>query len=372
MLFFLDKIDIKNHEILGDLNINFVNKKTGHPYKVIAFVGENGCGKTTLLNELSKLKNHHHIFIRQNNMFVGAYNEAMEMLAGKDLLIKSRNDEDLVGGQNAYALRANNIVNNKQRALKLLNELGDQKVNEVFSSGKIDRLIYSSLMTKILFGEREGFKLEELSSGQQEVLMKLKELKQTQAATDYVLLDEPEASLHPIWQLKIVQLCRELLTDSNENAPQLFIATHSEKILESLINEEDTLIVRLFRNNGVIKSETINQMDLRLPKTTFAELDYVVFNIDSFEYCSQLYDLIEWKTGDGERLIDKRIRSSEFYNEKIHYKEWFNEKYQNVTSHNIATYCRNYFHHPKDREKPTLEQLHEAIELLRNVVLNLE
>ncbi len=65
------------------------------------------------------------------------------------------------------------------------------------------------------------------------------------------------------------------------------------------------------------------------------------------------------------------IRQSEYYDESKHYKEWFNELYQEVSSKNIATYCRNYFHHPKDRVEPTSVELHEAIELLRNVIRTL-
>ena len=81
--------------------------------------------------------------------------------------------------------------------------------------------------------------------------------------------------------------------------------------------------------------------------------------------------MLEWRTNKKERGIDKLIRNSEFYDENIHYKEWFNELYNEVSSYNIATYCRNYFHHPKNREVPSDEQLHNAIELLRNIVLNL-
>ena len=363
-------VDIKGNEILGDLSIDFFNKETKEPYKTVAFVGENGCGKTTLLNSLTKLDGYHYVFMRQNSMLVGMTNEALKYLSGKEEYT-IQNKDDLTGGQNVYQLRINSAANNKTAAIELLKSLNDGDLIKMYENGEIDELRCGGKVIEAFAGQ-SGSDINVFSSGQQEILLKLKTLRQAQLATDIVLLDEPEASLHPRWQKKIVGLIRDMLTDKDGNCPQLFIATHSENILESLISEKDSLVVRLFRDNGIIKSETVSQMDLRLPKTTFAELDYVVFNVDSFEYCSQLYDLIEWKTGDGERLIDKRIRSNEFYNEKIHYKEWFNEKYQNVTSHNIATYCRNYFHHPKDREKPTLEQLHEAIELLRNVVLNLE
>ena len=130
----------------------------------------------------------------------------------------------------------------------------------------------------------------------------------------------------------------------------------------------------MYRNkDGNIKNEPISQMDLLMPKPTFAELDYVIFNIDSYEYCSELHDLLEWKYGvKGDFGVDKRIQKSPFYDETIHYKEWFNDRYNEISSYNIATYCRNYFHHPKNRVEPTSKELHEAILLLRNIISNLQ
>ena len=140
---------------------------------------------------------------------------------------------------------------------------------------------------------------------------------------------------------------------------------------KSLIGRDDALIVRLFKEKGSIKSEPINQMQLLLRKPTFAELDYVIFKIDSYEYCNELFDLIEWLSGvNGDRGVDRKIRNSEFYDEKIHYKEWFNDKFNEVSCFSLPVYVRNYFHHPKDRVEPTQEELHEAIQLLRKVVLN--
>ena len=114
-------------------------------------------------------------------------------------------------------------------------------------------------------------------------------------------------------------------------------------------------------------------MQLLLRKPTFAELDYVIFKIDSYEYCNELFDLLEWRYGvSGDRGVDRRIQKSEFYNDEKHHKEWLNDKFNEVTCYTLPVYVRNYFHHPKDKIEPTHEELHEAIELLRQVVLNLD
>ena len=49
---YLSHLKIRNHPVLKDIDLDFVNPHTGQKYSIIAFVGENGCGKTTLLNEI--------------------------------------------------------------------------------------------------------------------------------------------------------------------------------------------------------------------------------------------------------------------------------------------------------------------------------
>ena len=50
------KIKWKGHPILGDLELDFRNKK-GIPYDTIIFAGENGTGKTTVLTSISDFLN---------------------------------------------------------------------------------------------------------------------------------------------------------------------------------------------------------------------------------------------------------------------------------------------------------------------------
>ena len=47
------KLKYKNHKILGDLELDFVNPATNQPYNTVVLVGENGTGKTTILKTLS-------------------------------------------------------------------------------------------------------------------------------------------------------------------------------------------------------------------------------------------------------------------------------------------------------------------------------
>lgn len=53
----IKKIKWNNHNILGNLEIDFTNPSTGKPFETIVFAGENGTGKTTILETVSTFLN---------------------------------------------------------------------------------------------------------------------------------------------------------------------------------------------------------------------------------------------------------------------------------------------------------------------------
>ena len=371
----LHNLKIRNHPVLGDMDLTFINPKTNKPYDVIAFVGENGCGKTTLLNELFNYDKSEYIvekekidrprcalFLRQGSVHSNTLKEVRKLIDGKDMFPTSSYKDPNYGCRTWNNHRIENIVE----------ELGDKHIGELVKNDKLDDITCSGEVSKLIDGKEHGYNITSFSSGEQEILLKLKDIQEL-SYDDFLLLDEPETSLHPRWQRRILDLIIQIIDTELGEKPQIFLATHSEKVLESLIENENALIVRLFKKDGVIATEPISQMDLVLPKITFAELDYVIFGIESFEYCNELFDCLEWKLDvKGDSGIDKAILNSEFYDKDRHYKEWYNDVKKKVTSNTLPVYVRNYFHHPKDRIPPTKEELIKSISLLKKVLSSLK
>ncbi|MCI6215618.1 MAG: AAA family ATPase [Mollicutes bacterium] len=362
-----------------------MNHKTNKPYAVVAFVGENGCGKTTILNEIFNYEKSNYIvdkevpysfvekpfdalYLRQGSLHRNAMKEVRKLIDGKDMY--PTNSATYQAGATPFGLRSNNAVNRINEGSELLAKLGDEEILKIFKEKHIDEVWCSNDVTKKIDGKEHGYNITNYSSGQQEILLKLKDIRQMSSGTDCVLLDEPETSLHPRWQKEIVNLIRLLVSDANGYAPQIFLATHSEKVLEALISSDDVLIIRLFKENGNTKSQTINEMDLRLPTPTFAELDYVVFNIASLEYHDQLWNTFGDLSGTERILgIDKTIRKLPSYSKEKYGKIWLSSNGHSVTTYKtLPAYIRNYFHHPKEGKEPTEEEIIKSIEFLREAI----
>ncbi len=386
---YLTHLNIKNHPILKDLKLNLTNPNTNQPYAVIAFVGENGCGKTTILNEIFNYDKSEFIYdkqipytlapkpfdalyLRQGSLHRNAMKEVRKLIDGQDMY--PTNSATYTGGANLFGLRSNNAVNRINEGIKLLERLGDDEIVTIFKDNHIDEVWCSGEVTKKIDGQEHGYNITNYSSGQQEILLKIKDIRKMASGTDCVLLDEPETSLHPRWQKEIVNLITLMLTDVDGNVPQIFLATHSEKVLESLISKEDVLIVRLSKQNGNIITETIDEMDLRLPTPTFSELDYVVFHIPSLEYHDELFNRFAYQIGKNSNIaIDERIQKfvKKLYKNDINQFER-NRVYsvhgQLYSTNTLPTYIRDFFHHPNEMKAPTEEELVKSIKLMRELV----
>lgn len=88
--------------------------------------------------------------------------------------------------------------------------------------------------------------IAKLSSGEKQIVFRggylLKDMNTSKGAT--ILIDEPELSLHPDWQKKILDYYKAIFTDENDKqTSQIFIATHSPYIIHNKNRKNDKVIV---------------------------------------------------------------------------------------------------------------------------------
>lgn len=380
---YLDKISIKNHPYLGNQELNFVNPKTNKPYSVIAFVGENACGKTTILDLLFNYatseyvidkqckvdhfgeKDFQSLFIRQNSIHALSQAELVKSIDGSN--INPVISGDYESNNHPNALRQACAVNNLNEALEILDRFNDPVIKEAFMKNKINGISCGGQALEKINGKKSSLDISKLSSGQQELIIKMFQLRDILVGVDYVLFDEPETSLHPRWQRTIVENLRDLLKNNGE-FPQIFLATHSEKVLESLIGKEDVLIFKFSKVDGNVSVESLEDMPLCLPRATFSEINYIVFNIPSYDYHNMLISRLgvlldkEDKSYSIDNYIYKKCK-----NDPKALKEW-KPQYGGDPYRTLPLYIRNFYHHPRNDESVSEEELVTSIKILRALI----
>ena len=99
----------------------------------------------------------------------------------------------------------------------------------------------------------EEFDINDLSSGEKQLFLRTLSIKMLEPKNSIILIDEPELSLHPKWQQRIIEVYKKI----GENN-QIIVATHSPHILGSVSNEN---IFILYKNeNGKIEAKTGDEL----------------------------------------------------------------------------------------------------------------
>lgn len=88
-----------------------------------------------------------------------------------------------------------------------------------------------------------GYSLQESSSGEYHFFSSIVGLMATVKPTNsLVLIDEPEISLHPNWQMKYLSFLRELFSNSEYATCHILVATHSHFLISDLKGDSSKII----------------------------------------------------------------------------------------------------------------------------------
>ena len=100
-----------------------------------------------------------------------------------------------------------------------------------------------------IFTDSSGkkFGINELSSGEKQLFLRTLAIKMLEPENSIIMIDEPELSLHPKWQQKIVDVYKKIGKNN-----QIILATHSPHILGSV--EKENIILLIKNRDGNIET----------------------------------------------------------------------------------------------------------------------
>ena len=311
----IKSLKVQNHYLFKDNEIKFFNENN-EILKTVVLAGINGSGKTTFLkaivnvltdknnqedtkvmldideNEEVYLKNLFNVVIENDKYFNISkptlyrfepsslnYGEKEKPrlvflpteINFSNLEVKTRNYKS---ENNFYCLIDQNIINDVPSYLvslvnteifkyedlpikEAIKKICDE-INSIFNLLDMDIEmigVNKNSDNMPLFKNKFGieFDINSLSSGEKQLFLRAMTLKMLDINNSVILIDEPEISLHPKWQQKIVKVY-EGIGENN----QIIIATHSPHIVSSVKSESLKLLVKADNGIEILQGEEIN------------------------------------------------------------------------------------------------------------------
>lgn len=423
------KVVFKQHGIIGNLELNLINPKTDEPYKNIVFVGENGVGKTTMLYDLYEFctkfcyskhlyesveyehegkvllckteELEHDIVFRVTEAGTGKTYEDLDYEI-KDTMPNSwyPNNSDIIMSSSITDFsKTDPFADTHKTLLEIQNKdvieytyyniehdetpmrwsefykksrihKFSNAFNHFFKDIKYFGLGFNRDGEKTIGFQKNGHKIgiHDLSSGEKYIIHRatsiFKNVKNIK--NSIMFIDEPEMSLHPEWQTKIIQYYKDLFSDNDGvQQSQMFISSHSPYILKNALEDDDTIIFKLSIEDGLTRCQRIDRPRY-LQRITFAEINFIVFGVSSPEYHNQLYCQLQLNQELSRvKQCDEYIIHRPQYNPHIHEKPSVNG---NVTYNALSTFIRNAIDHYDNGNTFSNEELERSIILLQSLL----
>jgi len=233
------EVEISDYKMFSDFHINFLDKDKILPLIVIA--GKNGTGKTSILESIKNRKNALVTFQFDGQIVKHGSDSYDEIFKDNIIYVDAMidNDREL---EELFLEYIDYFIYEKSENASVGAENLQSDMDEVFRGFDLNfyfkRIDYKT--KKPVFSSENAveddieFMLKELSTGERTLLSKMLYLHLKEPKNKVILVDEPETSLHPSWQNRILEFYENFAKINNN---QVIIATHSPHIISSSKNE---------------------------------------------------------------------------------------------------------------------------------------
>ncbi|BBM39358.1 hypothetical protein JCM16775_2069 [Leptotrichia hofstadii] len=201
------------------------------------------------------------------------------------------------------------MFKNKNETVRDVQKKVFNEINEIFEILDIDvkaEDISQDGKNIPIFENSSGdkFDINELSSGEKQLFLRTLAIKMLNPENSVILIDEPELSLHPKWQQRIVDVYRKIGKNN-----QIIIATHSPHILGSVRKENIMLLDK--NEDGKIVVRTGDEL------------------YDSYGQPTEriLEDIMGLKTTRNQEIFDRLKKIREIVNENKYETDEFKKDY---------------------------------------------
>ena len=250
----LKHIHIDSYRVFRDFDIDFCH--SGEIQNLIIITGINGNGKTTLLRDViagndSAGKPKGCVTIEgegETKTFTLPISPSDESYKRffSDVIFYSANNKTAVGDLQKEVIRYVDkfVYVQGKTSFDAYREI-QALIEDIFSDFNLQirfKGINEDKQLIFINQNNEEFGIEGLSSGEQQILSKVFPLFTDNMRGHVILIDEPEDSLHPAWQVGYIPVLRRC---AQNNDCQFILATHSPQIISSAYKEE----IRIFTRN---------------------------------------------------------------------------------------------------------------------------